>query len=132
MTDPTNSIDTLQRAKALAHAMLRLAPAQAPEPWRSRSEPILAMLLYTASPGQAGGGVAGVHAAATALAARSGDAVAPAGIPDAHTTVLLGGLNGLREGERAALLDALRGAVTPWLSSAGQLPGAQHADARHP
>ena len=35
MTDPTNIIDTRERAAVLAHAMLRLAPNPAPQAWQS-------------------------------------------------------------------------------------------------
>ena len=64
---PTKLISTYDRAEALAHAMLLLAPDPSPEFWRCTSEPVLSVfLLYTGSAGQRGGGLAWVASGSAA------------------------------------------------------------------
>ena len=55
MTDPTNTITTSEQAQVLAHAMLRLAPDPSEGVWQTISEPMLTVLLHTASPAGRGG-----------------------------------------------------------------------------
>ena len=82
MMDPTKLISTYDRAEALAHAMLLLAPDPSPEFWRCTSEPVLSMLLYTGSAGQRGGGLAWVNEAVATLAVDNGDAAGAVSISD--------------------------------------------------
>ena len=89
---PTKLISTYDRAEALAHAMLLLAPDPSPEFWRCTSEPVLSVLLYTGSAGQRGGGLAWVNEAVATLAVDNGDAAGAVGISDpARVRVPFGG-----------------------------------------
>ena len=116
MTDPTNIIDTRERAAVLAHAMLRLAPNPAPQGWQSTSQPMLCALLYAASPVQAGHGIGWVNGTVAALASDKGDAARTAGISDAAMARVLSRLDGLHDRQRATIIKTLRDAVNPWLA----------------
>ena len=114
MTDPTNTITTNQQAQVLAHAMLRLAPDPSEEVWQTISEPMLTVLLHTASPAGRGGGLRWVDAAVNALATDNGDAAAAVGISDAAARSCLSRLDRLRGDQRESVIETLRQAVTPW------------------
>jgi hypothetical protein len=117
MTDPTNVIDSPQRADVLAHAMLRLAPDPSPRCWQWASRPVLGVLLYAASAGQSGGGIGWVASTVAALAVDGGDAASAAGIIDPAARRVLRGLDGLCAPQRASIIETLRGAVAPWLAT---------------
>ena len=102
MTDPTNVIDSPQRADMLAHAMLRLAPDPSPEHWQSTSQPILGVLLYAASPAQTGGGIKWVNNTVAAPTVDEGDAAGTVGISDPSARCVLSRLDGLAAPRRAA------------------------------
>lgn len=116
MTDPTNVIDSPQRADMLAHAMLRLAPDPSPEHWQSTSQPMLGVLLYAASPGQAGGGINWVNNTVAALAIDDGDAAGTVGISDPSARCVLSRFDGLAAPQRASIIATMRDAVAPWLA----------------
>lgn len=112
MTDPTNVIDTFDRAQVLARAMLRLAPDPALDIWQNVSEPVLATLLFAASPTQIGGGIAWVNAALAALAA--GGAFTPGpGTPTMYAAHSLWVLR-LDGRQRGWVIKTLRAAIEPW------------------
>lgn len=113
VTDPTNRIDSRQRADVLAYAMLRLAPDPAPRCWQSTTRPVLGDLLFAASPGQTGGGMAWVHRALAAWAGDGADAADTVGRCGPEARRVLSRLDG--QPDRAAMLDTLRRAVSPWL-----------------
>ncbi|KPN46539.1 hypothetical protein [Mycobacterium intracellulare] len=115
MTDPTNLIDSPDRAEMLAHAMLRLAPDPSPRIWQLASEPTLAVLLYAASPSQAGGGMTWVNSIVAALADTDRDGLANISNPATHR--ILRHLEGLTQPQRTSVIATLRAAVTPWLAA---------------
>lgn len=118
MTDPTNTITTTEQAQVLAHAMLRLAPDPSDEVWQTISEPMLTVLLHTASPAGRGGGLPWVDAAVNALATTdSGDAAGAVGISDAAARSCLSGLDRLAGPQRKSVIVTLRQAVTPWTAA---------------
>jgi len=118
MTDPTNTITTNAQAQVLAHAMLRLAPHPSDEVWQTISEPMLTVLLHTASPAGRGGGLRWVDAAVNALATtHRGDAAGAVGISDAAARRCLSRLDGLTGPQRESVIAALRHAVTPWTAA---------------
>lgn len=117
MTDPTNFIDSYERAQVLAHAMLRLAPQPAAELWQSRTKPMLSALLYNASPAQSGRGIQWVNDTVAGLTLDgAGD---PDLLPAIPTSTpgqqLLAQLHALSDRQRDSIIRTLRGAVTPWL-----------------
>jgi hypothetical protein len=117
MTDPTNTITTNEQAQVLAHAMLRLAPDPSDEVWQTISEPMLTVLLHTASPAGRGGGLPWVDAAVNALATASGDAAGAVGISDAAARSCLSRLNEFSGRQRDSIIVTLRQAVTPWAAA---------------
>jgi len=117
MMDPTKLASTYDRPQALAHAMLQLAPDPSPEFWQCISEPVLSVLLYTASPGQRGGGLGWVNDAVTTLAVDNGDAAGAVGISDPAASGFLSMLDGLNDPQRSSIIATLRQAVTPWLTT---------------
>jgi hypothetical protein len=117
MTDPTNTITTNEQAQVLAHAMLRLAPDPSDEVWQTISEPMLTVLLHTASPAGRGGGLPWVDAAVNALATDSGDAAGAVGISDAAARSCLSRLNEFSGRQRDSIIVTLRQAVTPWTAA---------------
>lgn len=119
MTDPTNFIDSYERAQVLAHAMLHLAPQPAAEFWQSHAKPMLSALLYSASPAQLGGGIQWINdtvAALTLDAAGEFDLLGaiPTSTPGHQ---LLANLHNLSNGQRDSIILTLRGAVAPWLAA---------------
>lgn len=116
MTDPTNLIDTYERARVLAHVMLRLAPDPSPQCWQVTSEPLLSALLYAASPNQTGGGIQWVNDTVATLAIDHAASTThiPNTMPD---NFLLAMLYGLHETQRASIIQTLRRAVVPWLAT---------------
>lgn len=113
MTDPTNVVETYVRAQVLAHAMLRLAPDAASDLWQTAAEPILATLLYTAAPGQNGGGINWVMS--TVLEMEAGDTFTPPpGTPDAYAARVLR-VQDFEERQKRSVVKALKDAVAPWV-----------------
>ena len=100
----------------LAHAMLRLAQDPSEEVWQTISEPMLTVLLHTASPGGRGGGLRWVDAAVTALATDNGDAAGAVGISDTAARSCLSRLDRLCGDQRESVIATLRQAVTPWIA----------------
>jgi hypothetical protein len=118
MTDPTNTIATAEQAQVLAHAMLRLAPDPSEGLWQTISEPMLTVLLHTASPAGRGGGLPWVDTAVNALATTdSGDAAGAVGISDAAARSCLSRLNEFSGRQRDSIIVTLRQAVTPWAAA---------------
>ena len=117
MTDPTNTIASNEQARVLAHAMLRLAPDPSDEVWQTISEPMLTVLLHTASPAGRGGGLSWVDAVVNALATDSGDAAGAVGISDDAGRSALSRLDRLCGLQRESVIVTLRQAVTPWTAA---------------
>ncbi|APA78447.2 MULTISPECIES: hypothetical protein [Mycobacterium] len=115
MTDPTNVIDTFERAQVLALGMLRLAPDPAPVNRQDMSVPLLATLLYAASPGELDAGLGWVQETVSAMAA--GEMFAPpVNIPDcvARKAVRIQSLN---TRQKLSIYAAVQGAIAPWVST---------------
>lgn len=117
MTDPTNTVTTVEQARVLARAMLRLAPDPAPEPWQSLSEPILTVLLYRSSPAVDGDGLAGVVTAVNVLAGDHGDAATGLGISDLAQSQCFSFLDRLKGLQRESVITTIRDAVSPWMAA---------------
>lgn len=118
VTDPTNLIDTYERAQVLAHVMLRLAPDPSPKSWQVTSEPLLSALLYAASPNQTGGGIQWVNDTVAALAIDNDDDACTTHLPNTMPShFFLAKLDGLHETQRASIIQTLHRAVVPWLAA---------------
>lgn len=118
MTDPTNMIDSFGRAEVLALGMLRLAPDPVAEFWQHTTEPLLATLLYAASPVMLDAGLGWVQETVQAMAA--GEMFAPPdGTPEAYARSVVR-TQLLHPRQKDSVLRALRGAIDPWVSAAGR------------
>lgn len=118
MTDPTNVIDSYERASAMAWALIRLAPEPAPAFWQEMSAPALAALFYAASPQDTGRGMNWVYQALLDADERNLAAAASAAGADAEMTRRLGLVDDLDPDQRQTLIAAMRRAVDPWLQPA--------------
>ncbi|KMO69808.1 hypothetical protein [Mycolicibacterium chlorophenolicum] len=114
MTDLTNVIDSPDRASVIAHMLLRLAPQPAPEPWPTYAEPVLAALLYAASPLDTGRGIDWVHAILTASAEQDLSAAVDAAGARGDARWLRR-YDGLDERQRQCVIVTMCQAITPWL-----------------
>lgn len=115
MTDPTNMIDSFGRAEVLALGMLRLAPDPAPDFWQNTSAPVLATLLYTASPVMLDAGLGWVQETVQAMAA--GEMFAPPeGTPEMHARRVVR-MQLLHPRQKDSVLRTLQGAIDPWVSA---------------
>ncbi|WP_342228835.1 hypothetical protein [Mycobacterium avium] len=119
MTDLTNVIDSAERASVIAHMLLRLAPEPAPAPWPTYAEPILAELLYAASPLDTSRGIDWVHDILTASVEQNLAAAidAAGGRVDGRWLRLC---DGLEERQRQSVLITMRQAIGPWLQRSHQ------------
>ncbi len=114
MTDLTNVIDHPDSAAVISHMLLRLAPDPAPEPWPTYAEPVLAELLYAASPLDTGRGIDWVHSILTASVEQSlAPAVTAAG--GRGDTRWIRRCDGLEQRQRQSVLITMREAISPWL-----------------
>lgn len=115
MTDPTNVIDSFDRAEVLALGMLRLAPDPAPEFWQDTSAPVLATLLYAASPVMLDAGLGWVQETVQAMAA--GEMFAPPeGTPEVYARSVVR-TQLLHPRQKDSVLRTLQGAIDPWVSA---------------
>lgn len=122
MYDPTDHVRTLDSAVDLACVMLHArkgtaAPAPEAEVWKACSEPVLAALLYNASPSQRGGGISWVNNAVSTLADGVGDPADAFGIDDPAGLCVIRRLVALNAGQRYSVLLTVREAITPWLAA---------------
>lgn len=122
MCDPTDHVQTYEGAIVLASAMLYAPPAlttpsPAPEIWKSNSEPVLAALLFAASPCQRGGGMAWVNSAVSTLAEGTGDSAGAIGIKDLDGYRFIRSLDTLHDRQRDSVLTTVRDAIMPWLAA---------------
>lgn len=114
MTDLTNVIDSAGRASVIAHMLVRLAPEPAPGPRPACVEPVLAALLYAASPLDTGQGIDWVYDILTASSEQNlSEAVAAAGAR--VEARWLRHCDGLEPRHRQSVMVTLRQAVRPWL-----------------
>lgn len=118
MTDPTNVIDSYERASAMAWALIRLAPEPAPALWQETSAPALAALFYAASPQDTGRGMNWVYQTLLDAGERSLSAAARAAGAGAEMIRRLSLVDDLGPDQRQTLITAMRRAVDPWLQSA--------------
>ncbi|PBA42278.1 hypothetical protein CKJ63_07490 [Mycobacterium avium] len=116
MTDLTNVIDSTERASVIAHMLLRLAPEPAPEPWATtHAEPILAELLYAASPQGTGRGIDWVFDLLTAGQDLTAAATGAGARVDARW---LRRWEGLDDRQRHVIAVTMRRAISPWRQTA--------------
>ncbi|MEB3033398.1 hypothetical protein [[Mycobacterium] nativiensis] len=118
MTDPTNMIDSYERASAMAWALIRLAPEPVPALWQEMSARALAALFYAASPEDTGRGMNWVYQTLLNADERSLSAAASAAGADAEMIRRLRLVDDLDPGQRQTLIIAMRRAVDPWLQPA--------------
>ncbi|MDQ2638387.1 MAG: hypothetical protein M3Y83_16090 [Actinomycetota bacterium] len=118
MTDPTNMIDSYERASAMAWALIRLAPEPVPALWQELSARALAALLYAASPEDTGRGMNWVYQTLLNADERSLTSAATAAGADAEMIRRLRLADDLDPGQRQTLIIAMRRAVDPWLQPA--------------
>jgi len=118
VTDPTNLIDSPQRAAVMAHAWLRLAPQSAPLFWQSATEPFLAALLFAACPQDTGLGIEWVYEVVSASGGRSLYEAAVAAGSDGAVAAVLRGFDQMEVHRRLGFVDTMRHAVHPWLNPA--------------
>jgi hypothetical protein len=114
MTDLTNVIDSDGCASVIAHMLLRLAPEPAPGPWPTYAEPVLAALLYAASPLDTGRGLDWVYDTLTASDEQSLAAAAEAAGARGDARRLRR-CDGLEDRQRQSVIVTMREAVGPWL-----------------
>jgi hypothetical protein len=114
MTDLTNAIDSDGCASVIAHMLLRLAPEPAPEPWPTYAEPVLAELLYVASPLDTGRGIDWVYDTLTASAEPNLSAAVDAAGARVEARWLRR-CDGLEHRQRQSVIVTMREAVGPWL-----------------
>lgn len=122
MCDPTDHVRSYEGAIVLAAAMLYPpggsgARCLSTDEWKTHSEPVLAALLYTASPCQRGGGISWVNNAVTTLAHDIGDSAEAVGIADAEGLRFIRSLDTMDDVQRDSILMTIRDAVTPWLAA---------------
>jgi len=122
VSDPTDHIQTLEGAIVLASAMLNPPAAQrhssrCAQPWAALSEPVLAALLYTASPCQRGGGTTWVNDAVSALATDIGDPGDVVGMSHPLGRRFMGSLASMDPAQRDCVLLTIRDAVLPWMAA---------------
>ncbi len=122
MCDPTDHIQTLEGAIVLASAMLSTPAVQSHagpsvNPWKAVSEPVLAALLYTASPCQRGGGMTWVNNAVSALAANIGHPGDVIGLRHPLGRRFMNSLTSMEGRAQDTVLLTIRDAVLPWVAA---------------
>lgn len=122
MSDPIDHVQSYEGAIVLATAMMYAPNHQTPpcpsiDFWKNHGEPILAALLFTASPCQRGGGIAWVDKAVSTLAEAGSDSGAAVGIADPQGLRFIRSLDMLADVQRDSILMAVRDAITPWLAA---------------
>lgn len=124
MCDPTDHVQSYEGAIVLACALLHTPSVQpravssSAEIWKVHTEPVLAALLFAASPCQRGGGMRWVNAAVSALAGEPGPASDVVGMADPFGCRSIGSLDNLSGPQRDSVLLTVRDAVLPWIVAA--------------
>ncbi|WP_431241050.1 hypothetical protein ACQ86B_28530 (plasmid) [Mycolicibacterium aichiense] len=107
-------IDTTTRAAVIAHMLVRLAPELPPGPQPTCVEPVLAALLYAASPPLGGRGIGWVYELLTT--STDGTLAEAAAATGARTDARwLRHCDELEPLQRQPVIEALRHAVRPWI-----------------
>lgn len=114
MTDLTNTIDSDGCASVIAHMLLRLTPEPVLEPWPTYAEPVLAALLYAASPLDTGRGIDWVYDTLTASPEQNLTAAADAAGARVEARWLQR-CDRLEPRQRQSVIATMREAVSPWL-----------------
>lgn len=92
-------------------------PSRDMDVWKAVSEPVLAALLYTASPCQRGGGMTWVNGAVSVLAADIGDPGDVVGMSHPLGRRFMGSLASMNGPQRDSVLLTIRDAVLPWMAA---------------
>ena len=115
MPDLTKVIDSWHRASVIAHVLLRLAaPERAAGPQPACVEPVLAALLYAASPLDTGRGLGWVYDLLTTRAEHNLSAAVDAAGARVQARRLRH-YDGLEPGHRQSVMVTLLHALGPWL-----------------